>query len=354
MSGELVVQSNGGALAKASGIVSADLERVLIAGDLSKLTSDQRIEYYGAVCKSLGLNPLTKPFEYLDLDGKLTLYVKKDCTDQLRTIHNISVKLGDARIVEGVYVQKAFASTPSGRTDESSGAVPVVKEEGQWKTAQSGKKYFEGTGRYLPIPPEAKANAIMKAETKAKRRATLSICGLGFLDESELDTIPSARRVSIDEPRLLTEAREDSQDTTHRAEETAGYGDSAEERNSDRPPARGTSQTSGSSAGTAPSAATTDKQSRPSGEVPDEVQALWRRMGNIKGVVEVCDEMKFSFSEMIGPAGESEYYRILEKHGVQHSNQFKAMEKARLCVKDLWLNLKAAEALSAEPEPANV
>ena len=30
----------------------------------------------------------------------------------------------------------------------------------------------------------------MKAETKSKRRVTLSICGLGFLDESEIDTIP--------------------------------------------------------------------------------------------------------------------------------------------------------------------
>jgi hypothetical protein len=30
----------------------------------------------------------------------------------------------------------------------------------------------------------------MKAETKAKRRATLSVCGLGFLDETEIEDIP--------------------------------------------------------------------------------------------------------------------------------------------------------------------
>ncbi len=34
---------------------------------------------------------------------------------------------------------------------------------------------------------------MMRAITKAKRRATLSICGLGLLDESELDGIPEAR-----------------------------------------------------------------------------------------------------------------------------------------------------------------
>ena len=34
-------------------------------------------------------------------------------------------------------------------------------------------------------------NVLMKVETKAKRRATLSILGLGMLDEMELETIPA-------------------------------------------------------------------------------------------------------------------------------------------------------------------
>jgi hypothetical protein len=44
-----------------------------------------------------------------------------------------------------------------------------------------------------------KANAIMKAVTKAKRRVTLSICGLGFLDETEVETIPEAKPVPVEE-----------------------------------------------------------------------------------------------------------------------------------------------------------
>jgi len=32
----------------------------------------------------------------------------------------------------------------------------------------------------------------MKAETKAKRRVTLSICGLGLLDETEVETVSTA------------------------------------------------------------------------------------------------------------------------------------------------------------------
>nr|MBA2706681.1 hypothetical protein [Gemmatimonadaceae bacterium] len=40
---------------------------------------------------------------------------------------------------------------------------------------------------------DALANALMKAVTKAKRRVTFSICGLGTLDETELETIPGTR-----------------------------------------------------------------------------------------------------------------------------------------------------------------
>ena len=54
----------------------------------------------------------------------------------------------------------------------------------------------------LPRAGESRANAIMKATTKAKRRVTLSICGLGGMpDESELDTMPGVQTFDAeDEP----------------------------------------------------------------------------------------------------------------------------------------------------------
>src|SRR6202020_1247291 len=42
--------------------------------------------------------------------------------------------------------------------------------------------------------------AVMKAETKSKRRVTLSICGLGILDETEIETIPESKPA----PKLVT------------------------------------------------------------------------------------------------------------------------------------------------------
>lgn len=143
------------------------LEKVLLEGDLSKLTPQERLVYVNKVCESLGLNPLTKPFDYIRLNGKLVLYAKKDAADQLRKIHGISIQIIDRQIVnDEVYVVTARAIDKNGRTDEAIGAVPI--------------KGLSGNDL---------ANALMKAETKAKRRVTLSICGLGFLDESELDTV---------------------------------------------------------------------------------------------------------------------------------------------------------------------
>jgi hypothetical protein len=150
------------------------VEQVVLGGDLAGLNAAQRADYYGAVCRSLGLNPLTKPFEYLDLNGKLRLYALRDCADQLRRLHGISIYIANRERTSDLYVVTARAKDRHGREDESTGAVTVGNLKG-----------------------DALANALMKAETKAKRRVTLSIAGLGWLDETELDTIPYNRPVTL-------------------------------------------------------------------------------------------------------------------------------------------------------------
>ncbi len=161
-------------------MLDAEIENVLINGDLSRLSPTQRVAYYQSICTSLGLNPVTRPFDYLTLSGRLTLYAKKDATDQLRFIHGISItgleesqprQLGTAV----VYRVTAHAKDRNGRVDASTGVVELAQG----------------------IRGEALANAMMKAETKAKRRVTLSICGLGMLDETEVSTIRDAVRTTV-------------------------------------------------------------------------------------------------------------------------------------------------------------
>ena len=151
------------------------LEHVLLGGDLSRLTPDQRIAYYRSVCDSLGLNPLTKPLEYITLSGRLTLYARKDATEQLRRIHGVSITELTSDRLGDVFVVTAKAQDKTGRTDAATGAVAIGSLKG-----------------------DALANALMKSETKAKRRVTLSICGLGLLDETEIETVPDAVPVDTD------------------------------------------------------------------------------------------------------------------------------------------------------------
>ena len=71
-----------------------------------------------------------------------------------------------------MYIVTARAEA-NGRIDEATGAVSLELLKG-----------------------ENRANAIMKAETKAKRRVTLSFAGLGMLDETEIESIPGAQKVT--------------------------------------------------------------------------------------------------------------------------------------------------------------
>ena len=102
------------------------------------------------------------------------LYARKDATDQLRRNSQVSIIKLERETVNGVYVVTAYAQDGAGRTDSSIGAVNTENLKG-----------------------DALANAMMKAETKAKRRVTLSICGLGWLDETEIETIPNAHAVVV-------------------------------------------------------------------------------------------------------------------------------------------------------------
>lgn len=179
-------------LAKRDEIGSA-IESVLIQGNLAQLNPEQRVSYYKAVCDSVGLNPLTKPFDYITLNGKLVLYATKGATDQLRNVHRVSVQIVDRSIVDDCYVVTAKAINPDGRCDESTGAVTIAGLKG-----------------------DAKCNAMMKAETKAKRRVTLSLCGLGMLDESEIETIPQSRLQEVKRSESpVTFSRASRQDTAN-------------------------------------------------------------------------------------------------------------------------------------------
>ena len=140
------------------------INSLILTGDMSKLTPGQQTQYYVAVCKDLGLNPLTQPFAIITLQGKKTLYATKGCTQQLANIRKIDTEVLSRDIKDSVYIVSVRASMPDGRKTDEDGIVGI-----------SGLK---GTDL---------ANAMLKAITKAKRRAVLALCGLNMSDETEID-----------------------------------------------------------------------------------------------------------------------------------------------------------------------
>jgi hypothetical protein len=142
---------------------------IVLKGDISALKPEEKVAYYRSVCERVGLDPATQPFQLLTLQGKQILYASKSATEQLSKVHGVSHEVRDRQTVDSVFVVYVRASLPGGRFTDASGAVNIGGAKG-----------------------DVLANALMKAETKAKRRATLSLLGLGMMDETEVETVPGA------------------------------------------------------------------------------------------------------------------------------------------------------------------
>lgn len=155
---------------------------LVIDGDLNKLNNEQRIQYLTKVCEGMGLNPMTRPFGLIKLDNKVTLYALKEASTQLAKRDTVTVKLGDFVFVKerNMLMVTVTASTPDGRVTDDVAAVAIGET----------------------VKGEAAANSYMKLATKAKRRAILTHCGLGIIDESELDTVRNAEVIRNEPARI--------------------------------------------------------------------------------------------------------------------------------------------------------
>jgi len=149
-------------------------DSIVLRGDLSGLNEGQKRDYYLYRCRQVGLDPAAKPFDLLTLNGKQILYANAGATQQLCAIHKLSTQITHRERIDGIYVVSVRCTGADGRVSENQGAVDVSSLSG-----------------------ERLANALLKATTKAIRRAVLSHAGLGMLDETEVETIPEARRDAI-------------------------------------------------------------------------------------------------------------------------------------------------------------
>lgn len=152
---------------------------VALNGDLSKLQPAQKVQYVTALCQRLGLDPVTQPLKLMKLNGREIVYADRGCAAQLNRLHGVSSEITKAEQIGDLFMVYGRAITPDKRFTDEIAAVPTTGLKG-----------------------EALANAYMKCRTKAMRRATLTHVGLGLLDESEVDTIPQAQKVEVQQPEF--------------------------------------------------------------------------------------------------------------------------------------------------------
>ena len=155
------------------------IARLVLDGDLKGLTPPQRVEYYNFRCNQAGLDPSAKPFDLMTFQGKLVLYANKTAAEQLTAIHKLSHQITGKGVVDGLYCVSCRVTGPDGRYTENMGAAPVEGLKG-----------------------EARVNALLKATTKAIRRTVLAFCGLGELDETEVESMEGAVKVALDAPSV--------------------------------------------------------------------------------------------------------------------------------------------------------
>ncbi len=155
------------------------IESIVTKGDLSGLREEQLVGYYNYRCSQVGLDPSAKPFDLLVLSGKKVLYANAGATQQLANLHGLSTQITNRERVEDVYLVSVRCTGKDGRSSENVGAVDIKGLAG-----------------------EKLANALMKATTKAIRRTVLAHCGLGMLDETELETIPAQQMQRVNLPSV--------------------------------------------------------------------------------------------------------------------------------------------------------
>lgn len=157
--------------------VGAAISEIIENGDLSRLSTEERVRYVAKVCKDLKISPMTMPLQFLRLQGKLVLYVTRAATDQLAANARLTREIVDGpRVMDFAGTKMLYAvcrvTHPNGRAETATATVPLND----------------------PL------NGIMKVETKAKRRATLAILGLAMLDPEESQLAEEGRELAYASP----------------------------------------------------------------------------------------------------------------------------------------------------------
>ena len=142
------------------------IARAMMRGDLRGLSKDGIAGVVAELARRMGVDPALAPIDVIQTrEGKLVPYINARGAAELRKRHGLEV-VGMEVIKDrpGLVVMRATVRDPEGRTDMGVGACAYPEDR-----------------------PREEEKAWMVAETRAKRRATMSAVGI-FLEAPSDDT----------------------------------------------------------------------------------------------------------------------------------------------------------------------
>lgn len=166
--------------------LSAAVRAYLRTGDLSFLPDYEKEKVLLKMCDHYSLDAVLRPFILIKLNGKEIWYATKAATDQVAAKFNLTREVVEIKenLERGIIECKVKISQEnSNRTETCIAAVSII----EFGRDPSGKVEAR------PMRGEAYANALMKVETKAKRRATLGWLGIADMQDNDDDVVDAGR-----------------------------------------------------------------------------------------------------------------------------------------------------------------
>lgn len=162
----------------------------LRTGDLSDMPDKVKDYVLVKMCTHFGLDPILRPFQLIELKGKAVWYTTKAATDQVAAIRSLTRRFSEVSIDSDRGIAMMTAYVTDGHREESAiAAVPIMKFGPP--TVRGGEPIK------LPLTGEEYANALMKLQTKALRRATMAF--VGMVDFGGDDDDPATARLRLRE-----------------------------------------------------------------------------------------------------------------------------------------------------------
>jgi hypothetical protein len=169
---------------------SKAMSAYLRTGDLTSLPEPEKDKVLVKMCAHYGLDPIMRPFVMITLNGKQIWYPTKAATDQVAVKFKLTRELLEIKenVERGILECRVRIFQDANVRSETFVAAVSISEFVKTNGGQIVTKIISG---------EAYANALMKVESKAKRRATLGWLGITDYYENDGSEITDKHMVNV-------------------------------------------------------------------------------------------------------------------------------------------------------------